>query len=146
MPDAKAVSVNVGGKNYDMTKGADGIWEVTTDALVPGFHYYTMNVDGKRIADPNSRQYFGSFYWSSGIEVPEVGVDYYLGFLVSRSVFGSYVGYPTIRFHHRIHFRGDTTTCRVGLKSALLHSVTHKSLCESWYRYLWQIVVINNIP
>ena len=78
MPDAKAVSVNVGGKNYEMTKGADGIWEVTTDPLVPGFHYYTMTVDGKRIADPNSRQYFGSFYWSSGIEVPEAGVDYYL--------------------------------------------------------------------
>ena len=55
MPDAKAVSVNVGGKDYPMTKGADGIWEVTTEPLVPGFHYYTMNVDGKRIADPNSR-------------------------------------------------------------------------------------------
>ncbi len=78
MPDAKAVSVNVGGKDYKMTKGADGIWEVTTDPLVPGFHYYTMNVDGKRIADPNSRQYFGSFFWSSGIEIPEAGVDYYL--------------------------------------------------------------------
>ena len=25
MPDAKAVSVNVGGKNYSMTKGEDGI-------------------------------------------------------------------------------------------------------------------------
>ena len=78
MPQAQSVSVNVGGKNYQMTKGEDGIWEVTTDPLVPGFHYYTMNVDGKRIADPNSRQYFGSFYWSSGIEVPEAGVDYYL--------------------------------------------------------------------
>nr|MCR4568903.1 esterase [Bacteroidales bacterium] len=29
MPDAQAVSVNVGGKNYDMVKGEDGIWEVT---------------------------------------------------------------------------------------------------------------------
>ena len=78
MPDAQSVAVNVGGKNYQMTKGEDGIWEVTTDPLVPGFHYYTMNVDGKRIAAPNSRQFFGSFYWSSGIEVPEAGVDYYL--------------------------------------------------------------------
>ena len=78
MPDAQSVAVNVGGKNYQMTKGEDGIWEVTTDPLVPGFHFYTMNVDGKRIADPNSRQFFGSFYWSSGIEVPEAGVDNYI--------------------------------------------------------------------
>jgi hypothetical protein len=36
MPDAQSVAVNVGGKNYQMTKGEDGIWEVTTDPLVPG--------------------------------------------------------------------------------------------------------------
>ena len=47
-PDAKTVTVNVGGKNYPLVKGDDGIWEVTTDPLVVGFHYYTMNVDGKR--------------------------------------------------------------------------------------------------
>lgn len=78
MPDAESVSVNINGKSYPMAKGDDGIWEVTTDPLVPGFHYYTMTVDGKRVSDPNSRQYFGSFFWSSGIEVPEAGVDYYL--------------------------------------------------------------------
>ena len=78
MPDAESVSVNINGKSYPMVKGEDGIWEVTTDPLVPGFHYYTMTVDGKRVSDPNSRQYFGSFFWSSGIEVPEAGVDYYL--------------------------------------------------------------------
>ena len=77
-PDAQAVAVNVGGKNYPMTKGADGIWEAKSDPLVPGFHYYTLNVDGKRVSDPNSRFFFGSFYWSSGIEIPEAGVDYYL--------------------------------------------------------------------
>ena len=37
-PDAQSVSVNVGGKNYEMTKGEDGIWEATTEPLVPGFH------------------------------------------------------------------------------------------------------------
>ena len=69
-PDAKTVTVNVGGKNYPMTKGEDGIWEVTTDPLVVGFHYYTMNVDGKRISDPNSKEFYGSNYWQSGIDVP----------------------------------------------------------------------------
>ena len=77
-PDAKSVSVNVGGKAYEMTKGEDGIWEATTDPLVPGFHYYTLTVDGERVSDPNSQKFFGSFFWSSGIEIPEPGVDYYL--------------------------------------------------------------------
>lgn len=76
-PDAESVSVNVG-KPYQMTKGEDGVWEVTTDPLVPGFHYYMLNIDGKRVPDPNTKQFFGSGYWSSGIEVPEAGVDYYL--------------------------------------------------------------------
>ena len=77
-PQADSVSVNVGGKNYPMTKGADGIWEATSDPQVPGFHYYTLNVDGQRVSDPNSRLFFGSFFWSSGIEIPEPGVDFYL--------------------------------------------------------------------
>ena len=58
-PEAKAVSVNVGGKNYEMTKGEDGIWEATTEPLVPGFHYYTLTVDGERVSDPNSKKFFG---------------------------------------------------------------------------------------
>ena len=78
LPDAQSVSVEVGGKSYPMAKGEDGIWEVTTDPLVPGFHYYTLTVDGERVSDPNSRKFFGSFFWSSGIEIPEAGVDYYL--------------------------------------------------------------------
>ena len=77
-PEAQAVAVNVGGKNYPMVKGADGIWEAKTEPLVPGFHYYTLNVDGKRVSDPNSRLFFGSGFWSSGIEIPEAGVDFYL--------------------------------------------------------------------
>ena len=77
-PEAESVAVNVGGKNYPMVKGEDGFWTATSDPLVPGFHYYTLNVDGKRVSDPNSRLFFGSSFWSSGIEIPEAGVDYYL--------------------------------------------------------------------
>ena len=55
-PDAKAVAVGVGGKNYDMARGADGLWEVTTEPIVPGFHYYMLTVDGKRVPDPNTHQ------------------------------------------------------------------------------------------
>jgi len=77
-PEAQEVAVRVGGKSFPMTKGADGLWEVTTEPLVPGFHYYTLTVDGKRVSDPNSRLFFGSGFWSSGIEIPEPDVDYYL--------------------------------------------------------------------
>ena len=76
-PEAESVAVNLGG-NYPMTRGEDGVWSVTTGPVVPGFHYYTLTVDGVRVSDPNSRLFFGSGYWSSGIEIPEVGVDYYL--------------------------------------------------------------------
>ena len=78
LPEAQAVAVNVGGKSYDMVKGEDGVWEATSEPLVPGFHYYMLTVDGKRVPDPNTKQYFGSGYWGSGIEIPEAGVDYYL--------------------------------------------------------------------
>lgn len=77
-PEANSVSVNVGGRNYAMTKGEDGIWQTVTEPIVPGFHYYTLAVDGKRVSDPNSRLFFGSGFWSSGIEIPEPGVDFYL--------------------------------------------------------------------
>ena len=62
LPDAQAVAVNVGGKNYDFVKGDDGIWEVTSEPLVPGFHYYMLTVDGQRVPEPNTQQFFGSFY------------------------------------------------------------------------------------
>lgn len=76
-PEAESVSVNLGG-SYPMTRNEDGEWVVTTGPLVPGFHYYTLSIDGVRVSDPNSRLFFGSGFMSSGIEIPEAGVDYYL--------------------------------------------------------------------
>jgi len=75
-PDAKSVQVSIG-KRYDMTRGEDGVWTVTTPPLVVGFHYYTLIVDGVQVADPSSRTFFGSGWYNSGIEIPEQGVDYY---------------------------------------------------------------------
>lgn len=65
------------GRIYDMTKGEGGIWTVTTDTLVPGFHYYFLIIDGVAVADPASESYYGCGKKSSGIEVPEQGVDFY---------------------------------------------------------------------
>ena len=38
--------MELGQSTYDMVKGADGFWDVTTKPLLPGFHYYAISVDG----------------------------------------------------------------------------------------------------
>src|SRR5262249_14128075 len=55
----------------------EGVWTITTEPLVPGFHYYTFVIDGARVSDPNSETFFGVSRMMSGIEVPEKGVDFY---------------------------------------------------------------------
>jgi len=75
-PNALKVQINLSG-NYDMVKSDDGVWTVTTKPLVPGFHYYTLIIDGVSVADPSSESFFGVSRMYSGIEVPEAGVDYY---------------------------------------------------------------------
>jgi enterochelin esterase family protein len=76
-PDALKVQVRVG-KNFDMVKGDDGAWTVTTAPLVVGFHYYSFAVDGAVVADPSSRSFFGSGWDNSAIEIPEGAEgDYY---------------------------------------------------------------------
>jgi enterochelin esterase family protein len=75
-PDAQKVSVRVG-RGLDMTKGADGLWYVTSTPQVVGFHYYTLSIDGAVVADPATRTFFGSGFDNSAFEVPEPGVDYY---------------------------------------------------------------------
>jgi enterochelin esterase family protein len=60
-----------------MTKGADGVWSITTSPIVPGFHYYWFLVDGVQVNDPGSRTYMGYGKETSGIEIPEPGVDFY---------------------------------------------------------------------
>ena len=62
---------------FPMTKGADGTWSVTTRPAVPGFHYYWFILDGVQVNDPGSETYFGYNKETSGIEVPEAGVDFY---------------------------------------------------------------------
>jgi Putative esterase len=76
-PDAQKVQVAMGRARYDMTRAADGLWYVTTPPLVPGFHYYAFIVDGANVADPSSHTYYGAGRDSSGIDVPEKGVDFY---------------------------------------------------------------------
>ena len=77
--DATKVQINFwGNPKLDMVKQADGFWTVTTVPLVPGFHYYTVVVDGTDFSDPSSHTFFGGGKDASGIEVPEHGSTYYL--------------------------------------------------------------------
>ncbi|MCU0362249.1 MAG: alpha/beta hydrolase-fold protein [Bacteroidales bacterium] len=75
-PDAGKVEVQVG-KKYDMAKDSAGFWSVTTDPLVPGFHYYFLFINGVQVSDPASETFFGWGRMSGGIEIPEAGVDFY---------------------------------------------------------------------
>ena len=76
-PEAQKVLVQVPGSRYDMTRSENGVWSVTTQPLIPGFHYYSLVVDGVVVNDPGSHTFYGTGKDSSGIEVPEKGVDYY---------------------------------------------------------------------
>ena len=75
-PDAHTMQINLG-KKYDMVKDKDGFWEVTTDSLGEGFHYYSLLIDGVAVADPSSESYYGMGRMASGIEIPIAGENYY---------------------------------------------------------------------
>jgi len=75
-PDAQKVRVRMG-QGFEMTKGGDGLWSVTTTSLVEGFHYYTLAIDGSTVADPATRTFFGSGFYNSAIEVPARDADFY---------------------------------------------------------------------
>lgn len=81
-PDAIKVQIagglTAGEKPVDMTKDADGNWNIVLSPAVPGFHYYWFVVDGVRINDPGSNVYHGYGLPTSGIEIPTAGEDFYL--------------------------------------------------------------------
>jgi enterochelin esterase-like enzyme len=75
-PDAQKVQLDLA-KKYDMVKDTSGVWEVTTDPLSEGFHYYSLLIDGVAVADPASETFYGMGRMASGIEVPHKGDEYY---------------------------------------------------------------------
>ncbi len=75
-PEANKLQLDLG-KKYDFVKGEDGMWEVTTEPLGEGFHYYSLIIDGIAVADPASETFYGMGRKASGIEVPFKGDDYY---------------------------------------------------------------------
>src|SRR5437868_3180454 len=60
-PQANSVSVSLGGNGgTKLTNNGNGSWTGTTSPLAPGFHYYTVTVDGFTSADPGSDSFFGT--------------------------------------------------------------------------------------
>jgi enterochelin esterase family protein len=81
-PDAQSVQVRGkgslwGGKAFPLTRGADGTWSGVGEPAEPGFFYYEVLIDGVAVNDPGSETYFGWGKQTSGIEIPERGVDFH---------------------------------------------------------------------
>jgi enterochelin esterase-like enzyme len=69
--------MELGQSTYDMTRGEDGFWQVTTKPLLPGFHYYAISVDGFSANDPGSRVFFAARKEVSGLEIPGPESDFF---------------------------------------------------------------------
>ena len=78
VPGASKVIVDICNKKYEMQPDGKGGYMAVTDPLVPGFHYYFMEVDGIRFVDPATETFFGCNRQAGGIEIPEGSEgDYY---------------------------------------------------------------------
>ncbi|MCB0748301.1 MAG: esterase, partial [Ignavibacteriae bacterium] len=75
-PAAKNVQIDLG-KKYGMVKDTSGVWEITTDTISEGFHYYSLLIDGVAVADPVSETFYGMGRMASGIEIPHKNDFYY---------------------------------------------------------------------
>jgi enterochelin esterase-like enzyme len=75
-PDAGKIQINLG-RLYDLVKDDQGTFSVTTDPQVPGFHYYSLIIDGVPVADAYNEIYYGTGKYTNGIEIPEKNVDFY---------------------------------------------------------------------
>ena len=69
--------MELGQATYDMVKGPEGFWEVTTKPLLPGFHYYLISADGFVSTDPGSKTFFAARKEVSGLEVPGVESEFF---------------------------------------------------------------------
>lgn len=68
-PEAQKVQIDLG-KKYDLEKDSAGFWQVTTEIISRGFHYYSLLIDEVAVADPASETFYGMGRMASGIEIP----------------------------------------------------------------------------
>ena len=67
----------LGGKHF-MNLTREGIWEVTTPPLESGFHYYQLVIDSIAVNFPGQPTYFGWGKETSGLEIPDDNLVFYL--------------------------------------------------------------------
>lgn len=75
-PKAQSVSVSFR-ESSRFTKNDDGAWIGFSRPLDEGFHYYTINIDGAEVPDPNSHFFYGAGRWGSAVEIPAKDQDFY---------------------------------------------------------------------
>ncbi len=75
-PEAKWVGIRID-SIYAGVRSDSGDWTIRTRPQVPGFHYYWLIIDSVRVNDPASETFYGTGKQTSGIEIPEPGVDFY---------------------------------------------------------------------
>jgi enterochelin esterase-like enzyme len=84
-PEAKTVAVRargndsgMGAEAYPLKPIGEGLWETTIGPIRSGFHYYELLVDGHAMNDPVSQTYFGWARPTSGLEVPDDTLTFYV--------------------------------------------------------------------
>jgi enterochelin esterase-like enzyme len=84
-PEAKTVAVRARGNDsgmgtdtYALKPIGEGVWEATIGPIRSGFHYYELVVDGHAMNDPVSQTYFGWARPTSGLEVPDDTLTFYV--------------------------------------------------------------------
>ncbi|MCQ2200614.1 MAG: esterase [Bacteroidales bacterium] len=75
-PEAQKVQADICGVKYDMKRDDNGVWTGQTAPQVPGFHYYSLVVDGVSVNDPASETFYGCGRMMSAVDVPEKDLDY----------------------------------------------------------------------
>jgi enterochelin esterase-like enzyme len=63
--------------NLPFTYMGNDLWQVTTTPIATGFHYYRMEVNGVLTSNPNEKIYYGGNAWTSGLEIPGAGTEFY---------------------------------------------------------------------
>jgi enterochelin esterase-like enzyme len=77
-PDAQKVQVSIANRPFDMVKGENGIWTLTTaEPQDLGYHNYWMIVDGAIVLDPGTDAFIGYSHMCNAFEVPDPDGGFY---------------------------------------------------------------------
>jgi len=76
-PDAEEIQVRMGRKTYDMARDSAGTWTATTEPGLSGLQFYSLVVDSVSFPYPGSKTFYEGNKITSGITIPEPGIDFY---------------------------------------------------------------------